>query len=420
MDNTSQAQANATTQSTGCPFSDSSQIPPFPRPRQRVFDPPLEYSGLRDDRSVFRVRLWNGDIAWVITRHEDYKTVLGDPRFSADPTTPGFPGQSAALQASRKKYPSFVSMDPPKHTAQRRMVTGEFAARRIGQMRSKLQKIVDDLIDAMIEKGPPADLVECFALAVPSSVICELMGIPYSDHEFFQSRTRIFTSNAVSMEAALAANRELVDEYLAGLLKRKNEDPQDDLLSRLVVDHVRTGHLTEHEVVSMARMLLIAGHETTANMIALGTLLFLQHPDQLELLRGDPGLTPAAVEEIMRYLSIAHSGQRRVAKEDVEISGQLIRAGEGIIAFQSAANRDGKVFSDPDKFDIRRDARQQVGFGFGVHGCLGQYLARVELQIVFTTLFNRLPNLALAAPIEKLKFKDDMLVYGVEHVPVTW
>jgi cytochrome P450 len=155
-------------------------------------------------------------------------------------------------------------------------------------------------------------------------------------------------------------------------------------------------------------------------MIALGTLLFLQHPDQLELLRKDPGLAPAAVEEIMRYLSIAHSGQRRVAKEDVEISGQLIRAGEGIIAFQSAANRDSKVFSDPDKFDIRRDARQQVGFGFGVHGCLGQYLARIELQIVFTTLFSRLPNLALAAPIETLKFKDDMLVYGVEHVPVTW
>jgi cytochrome P450 len=346
--------------------------------------------------------------------------VLTDPRFSADPTTPGFPGHSAALHAGRKKYPSFVSMDPPKHTVQRRMVMGEFAGKRIEQMRPKLQKIVDDLIDGMIEKGPPADLVDSFALAVPSSVICEMLGIPYSDHDFFQSRTRIFTSNKVSTEEALAANRELVDEYLVGLLRRKNEDPQDDLLSRLMVEQVRTGQLTEHEVVSMARMLLIAGHETTANMIALGTVLLLEHPDQLELLRADPGLAPGAVEEIMRFLSIAHSGQRRVAKEDVEIAGQLIRAGEGIIAFQPAANRDSKVFSDPDRFDIRRDARQQIGFGFGVHGCLGQLLARVELRIVFTTLFKRLPSLTLAAPIETLKFKDDMLVYGVEHVPVTW
>ena len=417
MNSTSQGQANAITQPTGCPFSGSSEISAFPLPRQRVFDPPLE---LGADRPVSRVRLWSGDLAWIITRHEDYRAVLSDPRFSADPAMLGFPGQSPALHASRKKYPSFVSMDPPKHTAQRRMVTGEFVAKRIGEMRPKLQKIVDDLIDAMIKKGPPADLVDSFALAVPSSLICELLGVPYSDHEFFQSRTRIFTSNSVPMEEALLANQELVDEYLAGLLKRKNEDPQDDLLSRLMVERVRNGELTQHEVLSMARMLLIAGHETTASMIALGTVLLLEHPDQLDLLRANPGLAPGAVEEIMRYLSIAHSGQRRVATEDVEIAGQLIRAGEGILAFQPSANRDSKVFSDPDRFDIRRDARQQVGFGFGVHSCLGQYLARVELQIVFTTLFSRLPNLKLAAPLETLKFKSDMLVYGVEYVPVTW
>jgi cytochrome P450 len=417
MNSSTKDQANSTTSVTGCPFSGSSDISAFPFPRQRPFDPP---DGISTDRPVFCAQLWNGDLAWVITGHKDYKTVLSDPRFSSDPFKPGFPGHSPALHASRLKYPSFVSMDPPKHTVQRRMVMGEFGTKRIAELRPKLVKIIDGLLDAMIQKGPPTDLVDSFALAVPTHVICELLGIPYADHEFFQSRTRVFTSNTVPREEALFANKELVDEYLAGLLKSKNEDPQDDLLSRLMVERVRTGELTQHEVLSMARMLLIAGHETTANLIALGTVLLLAHPEQLDLFRADPGLAPRAVEEMLRYLSIAHGGQRRVAMENVEIAGQLIRAGEGIIAFQSSANRDGKVFSDPDTFDIRRDARQQVGFGFGVHSCLGQYLARVELQIVFTMLFKRLPNLKLAVPLEKLNFKNEMMVYGVENVPVTW
>lgn len=408
-------------QSAGsCPYSEPDAILAFPMPRRRPIHPPEEYANLPDGRSVVRAQLWNGDRAWVITRHEDYRMVMTDPRFSADPNRPGFPGQSAALHASRKRYPSFQTMDPPRHTEHRRMISADFSFKRVEELRPILQRIVDDLLDRLIADGPPVDFVDRFAIAVPSSVICEFLGIPHSDHDFFQSRTRVFTSNTASAEEALAAGRELVDDYLATLLKQKDQDPQDDLLSRVMINHVRTGQLTKHEVVSLARMLLVAGHETTANMIALGTLLLLQHPEQLALLRENPSLTPGAVEEIIRFASIAHAGQRRVAIEDVAVAGQLIRAGEGIIAFNPAANRDASVFPNPDEFDIKRDARRQLGFGFGRHACLGQPLARAELQIVFDTVLRRLPDLHLATPFASLKFKDDMLVYGVETLPITW
>jgi len=403
-----------------CPYSTRAAALTFPMPRQRPLHPPEEYLNLPKEGSVVRATLWNGDDAWVITGHHDYRMVMTDPRFSADPNRPGFPGQSAALHASRKRYPSFQTMDPPRHTEHRQMVAQDFSFKRVEELRPTLQRIIDDILDRMIADGPPADFVDRFAIAVPSSVICELLGIPHSDHDFFQSRTRVFTSNTASAEEALTAGRELVDEYLATLLKQKDRNPQDDLLSRVMVKHVRSGELTEHEVVSLARMLLVAGHETTANMISLGTLLLLQHPEQLALLRETPSLTPGAVEEIIRFTSIAHAGQRRVAIEDVEVSGQVVRAGEGIIAFNPAANRDASVFSNPDVFDITRDARRQVGFGFGRHACLGQPLARAELQIVFDTLLRRLPALRLAAPTTSLKFKDEMLVYGVERLPIAW
>jgi cytochrome P450 len=403
-----------------CPYSARTSAIAFPMPRQRPLHPPKEYLNLPQDNSVVRATLWNGDEAWVVTRHHDYRMVMTDSRFSADPNRPGFPGQSAALHASRKRYPSFQTMDPPQHTEHRQMVAQDFSFKRVEELRPTLQRIIDEILDRMIDEGPPVDFVDRFAIAVPSAVICELLGAPHSDHDFFQSRTRVFTSNTASAEEALTAGRELVDEYLATLLKQKNQDPQDDLLSRVMVKHVRSGELTEHEVVSPARMLLVAGHETTANMISLGMLLLLQHPEQLALLRETPSLTPGAVEEIIRFTSIAHAGQRRVAIEDVEVAGQLIRAGDGIIAFNPAANRDASVFTNPDAFDITRDARRQVGFGFGRHACLGQPLARAELQIVFDTLLRRLPGLRLAAPTASLKFKDEMLVYGVETLPIVW
>ena len=404
----------------GCPFHQATSTPGFPVPREKRFDPPGLYSEIRESGRIEKVRIWNGSHAWLITRYDDFRAVMADPRFSADISRKGYPTVNASMQVARGKYPSLISMDAPQHTRHRRMLTAEFAIKRVEAYRPRIKSIVDKLLDAMISRGGPIDLVRNFALPIPSLVICELLGVPYEDHEFFQSKANILASENSSREEALAAGEELCDVYLRGLIRKKCIDPRDDVLSRLAVNQMKSGELTEDELVSMARLLLIAGHETTANMTALGTLLLLQHRDQWDLLCNDLSLVPNAVEELLRYLDPTHYGRRRVALEDVELRGQTIRAGEAVIALGMTANRDGAVFSEPDKFDIRRDARHHVAFGYGPHQCLGQPFARIELQTALHELIRRLPGLRVAAPEDSLRFKDEMFVYGVKELPVTW
>jgi cytochrome P450 len=312
-------------------------------------------------------------------------------------------------------------MDDPDHARLRRMVTGAFAIRQVEALRPSIQRIVDERIDALLAGPRPVDLVEAVALPVPSLVICRLLGVPYADHDFFQQRTRVLVIRDQAVERVIAAQEELT-EYLDGVIADKLAEPGDDLLSRLAVEHVAAGELSRREAAMMAVLLLIAGHETTANMIALGTLALLEHRDQLAAVRDtdDPVLIAGAVEELLRYLSIVHSGRRRIALEDIEIDGDTIHAGDGIVLAGDAANRDEDRFPDPDRLDVHRDARGHVAFGFGAHQCLGQPLARVELQVVYGTLYRRIPGLRLAVPLEQIPFKHDSNVYGVYELPVTW
>ena len=302
----------------------------------------------------------------------------------------------------------------------RRMLTAAFAIKRIETLRPAIQRIADRLIDDMLAGPTPVDLVSAFALPLPSSVICELLGVPYADHEFFQTSSRILLNSATTPEQARCARRQLTD-YLDGLLGQRLAQARDDLLSELAA-RVYAGELTRHAAATTAGLLLVAGHETTANMIALGTLALLQHPEQLAALRAtdDPALIAAAVEELLRYLSIVQSGRRRVALEDIPIGGRTIRAGEGVILATEVANRDASVFADPDRLDVHRDARGHMAFGFGVHQCLGQPLARLELQVVYGTLFRRIPTLRPAVRLDEIPFKHDSLVYGVYELPVSW
>jgi cytochrome P450 len=269
--------------------------------------------------------------------------------------------------------------------------------------------------------GPkPVDLVEAFALPMPSLVICELLGVPYSDHGFFQDNSKVIINRHATPQENRAAMGALF-AYLDDLMAKKLALPGDDLLSGLA-ERVKAGELSREDAAQMGILLLIAGHETTANMIALGTLALLQHPDQLTLLResGDPRLVASAVEELLRYLNIPHNGRRRVALEDIEVAGRTVRAGEGLIMPNDIANRDPDAFPDPDRLDLTREARHHVAFGFGVHQCLGQPLARVELQVVYSTLYKRIPTLALATDLDQIEFKHDGSVYGVYELPVTW
>jgi cytochrome P450 len=391
---------------------------PMTRAARCPFDPP---PALRTLPPISRIRLWDGSAPWLITRHADVRALLVDPRVSADVRRGGFPHTSASGWARRTRGLSFISMDDPEHARVRRMVRGTFMVRHIEELRPAIQEIVDERIDALLAGPRPVDLVEAFALPVPSLVICHLLGVPYADHDFFQQRSRILVSRDRAVEQVIAAQEDLI-QYLDQIIVHKLADPADDLLSTLAVEHVATDELSRREAARTALLLLVAGHETTANMIALGTLALLEHPDQLAAVRDtdDPALIAGAVEELLRYLTIAHSGRRRIALEDIQIDGHIIHAGDGIVLAGEAANRDEARFPDPDRLDVHREARGHVAFGFGVHACLGQPLARVELQVVYGTLYRRIPGLRLAVALEQIPFKHDSNVYGVYELPVTW
>ncbi|MFD7500893.1 cytochrome P450 [Streptomyces sp. NPDC059850] len=413
--------------------AEASEFPEFPMPRAHgcPFDPPPAFHALREEGPLTRVRLRDGSTPWVVTRYAEQRTLLADPRLSVLPAHPGFPRPEREYADTATAADtgdgdaeahglSFINMDDPEHARLRRMVTGPFTIKRMEAMRPAVQKIVDDRIDDLLAGPNPTDLVEAFTLPVPSLVICELLGVPYQDHAFFQANSKAIITRSSTPEQRSEAHRRL-GGYLGELLDAKHDQPGEDVLSDLAAK-VRDGALTRQEATSMAVLLLFAGHETTANMIALGTLALLEHPDQLARLResDDPAFVAGAVEELLRYLHIPHLGMRRVALEDIEVAGRTIRAGEGLLLLNEMGNRDPDVFPGADRLDLHRDARRHVTFSFGVHQCLGQPLARMELQVVYSTLYKRIPTLRLATGLEQIPFKHDSFVYGVHELPVAW
>ncbi|GGP82685.1 cytochrome P450 [Saccharothrix coeruleofusca] len=392
----------------------------FPAQRTCPYAPPREYAELREHSPVHRIELPNGSSAWLITRHEHVRAVLADTRFSSDRGKPGFPSLLAGqARTNLSGYPMMISMDPPEHSAARRAVLGEFTVRRMQALQPRIQRIVDDCLDAMLAGPRPADLVTALSLPVPSLVICELLGVPYADHDFFQVHTTSLVRLSTPPEERSRSMGELT-AYLSELVSAKQAEPGDDLLGRQVLKQRENGTEDHGALVGLAFLLLLAGHETTANMISLGTLILLENPAALAAVRDDPALTPGAVEELLRYLTIVENATSRVATTDIEVGGTLIRAGEGVICLGHTADHDPEVFAEPERFDIARGARHHVAFGFGPHQCLGQNLARLELQVVFDTLLRRVPTLALATPSDQLPFKDDASVYGLYALPVTW
>ncbi|NLU74308.1 cytochrome P450 [Streptomyces sp. HNM0575] len=392
----------------------------LPAQRTCPFSPPAEYERMREEAPVSRVTMPGGGTAWALTRHEDVRAMLADPRFSSDRTNPGFPAFTEGQQQLAARFrKTLISMDPPEHGPARRMVVGEFTVRRMEALRPRIQEIVDEHVDAMLAGPRPADLVRALSLPVPSLVICELLGVPYADHEFFQARSSLLLRRTEPVPRREQARDEL-RAYLDELVTAKEQDPTDDLLGRQVLKQRETGLGDHTDLVSLAVLLLIAGHETTANMISLGTLALLEHPGERARLDEQPESIPVAVEELLRYFSIVDLVTARVATADVEIGGVLIREGEGVLGLGNSANHDPGVYPRPDELDLTRGDRHHVAFGYGAHQCLGQNLARMELQMVFGTLFRRIPDLRLATPAEELPFKDDSNIYGLYELPVTW
>ncbi|WP_033439561.1 cytochrome P450 [Saccharothrix sp. NRRL B-16314] len=400
----------------------SASDPQFPVDRDCPFAPPAAYERLRERGPITKVRLASGD-AWLVSGHEEGRDVLADRRFSSDRRNEGFPivnADAATLRQLRSRPPLMVGMDGAEHSAARRPLISEFTVKRLAELRSGIQEIVDRFIDEVLATDErPVDLVRALSLPVPSLVICELLGVPYADHDFFQSRTAVAVRRTSAPEERGRAFAEL-HEYLDDLVTRKESAPGDDLLSRQITRRREDGTFDHSELVSTAFLLLTAGHETTANMISLGVVALLSDPGQLALIKADPGRTPMAVEELLRYFTIADLVTTRVAVEDVEIGGATIRAGDGVIVSMLSANWDPAVFENPGELDVGRGTRHHLAFGFGPHQCLGQNLARMELQVVFDTLFRRIPTLRLATPVDELSFKADAVIYGVDELPVTW
>jgi cytochrome P450 len=371
------------------------------------------------EQPLARVRLPYGGDAWLATRYADVRTVLGDPRFSraAAGGREDMPRATSAVEAQT----GILTMDPPEHTRLRRLVAKAFTANRVRDLRPRTERIADDLLDRMIAAGPPADLVEHFALPLPITVICELLGVPTADQASF----RAWTDRALAITAftpqEIDSSRRQLREYIAGLIARRRRVASDDLLSALVRARDDEDRLSEAEMVDLGVGLLIAGHETTANQISNFVYTLLTHPAELADLLADLNELPAAVEELLRFTPLGGSaGFARIATEDIELGGTLVRAGEAVFVEMATANRDPSVFTHANELDLKRASNPHMGFGHGVHHCLGAQLARMELQVALYALLTRLPRLSLAIDEKDVPWRRGRRVRGPQTLPVTW
>ncbi|WP_016696950.1 cytochrome P450 [Actinoalloteichus spitiensis] len=386
--------------------------------RRQEFAPAPEVREIRDRARVELVHTPFGFDAWMVTRHRDVREVMADPeRFSNTQQvldSAATAGMSEE-ETQRALEGNFLAIDPPEHTRIRRMLTGAFTARRIRDLEPRVRDIVTDHLDAMERGGSPADLVTAFALPVPSLVICELLGVPYEDRDTFQERSsRLLDVSSTREERALVQDESR--EYMTELVLRARRAPGDDLLGRLVREH--GDDLTTGELAGIADLLLIAGHETTSNMLGLGTLALLRHPEQLATVRDDETAVDAAVEELLRWLSIVHTGTVKAVTVDTELGGVQLRAGDVVLCSLPLANRDPELIADPDRLDVTRGALGHLAFGHGVHHCLGAPLARMEMRIAFPALLRRFPTLR-EVPGEA-EFRSFNVVYGLSSFQVAW
>ncbi|MET8981415.1 cytochrome P450 [Streptomyces sp. NPDC004539] len=400
----------------------------YPQDRACPYQPSPGYQEIGRSGPLHRVSLWDGSSIWMVTGHATARSLLSDPRLSADRSRDDFPVVLPRFEAPIFKPIAIIGFDPPVHDIHRRMLAPDFSLKHVRDMRGGVEELTERLVDDMLRKGPPADLVEDFALPIPSMVISQLLGVPYEDHAFFEAKT-VGLLQARDAAGAEAAGQALWD-YLDELISAKERAPggTDGVLGRLA-GRVDGEDLTREDLLRIALALLIGGHDTTSQMIALGVVTLLEHPGQLAALRAAPAeAVPAAVEELLRMVSVTDVSGVRVANEDIEIDGEVIRAGEGVLVSSSMTNRDPAVYADPYTFDIHRAARgggtasgrQHLTFGFGIHQCLGQNLARMELEVAFTTLLARVPGLRLAAPVGELPFRSGGTMQGVHRLPVEW
>lgn len=383
------------------------------------------YAQVRTDDPVYRLKMENGRSTWLITRYEDALAVLKDQRFIKDFRRLLTPEQLAEAQGNiyNMLNAHMLSFDPPDHTRLRTLVNLSFTPRLVEQWRERIQAIADELIDAMEARPERAcDLIDAFAFPLPIIVITEMLGVPTEDRANFREWSNALLDGVGNPESFQQARAKIFEftMYLTGLIATKRQQPGDDLIGRLIQAEENGDKLNEMELLSMIFLLLVAGHETTVNLIGNSVLALLQHPAQRQLLRENPGMIRNAVEEFLRYRSPVAIGTNRWAGEDLEFGGKQIKRGDAVLVGLAAANHDSEEFAQADELDITRSENRHLAFGMGIHYCLGAPLARLEGQIAINTILRRLPNLHLTVPVEELSWRSSLLLLGVSKLPVAY
>ena len=375
-------------------------------------DPHSVHARLRAQRPVSAVVMPGGWPAWLVAGYAEARAALADPRLRK--TTPDW--QPDPMFAALERH--MLNSDPPDHERLRRLVNKAFTARRVERLRPRITSITAELLDAMPTQGE-VDLLASFAFPLPITVICELLGIPVADRDDFRRWSATTLSDTATAEQVQADAAAMIS-YFRALLTVKRQQPADDLLSALISVRDSGDSLREDELLSMMFLLLVAGHETTVNLIASGTLALLLNPGELSRLRADPSLLDGAVEELLRAVSPVNHATFRFAAEPVEIGGAHISPGEVIVIALSSANRDPSRYADPDpdQLDLGRDSSGHLAFGHGIHYCLGAPLARLEAEIAFGALLQRFGSIRLAVPAESLRWRPSTLIHGLEALPV--
>jgi cytochrome P450 len=399
-------------------------VVPLPYRRDPVcpFDPDREFTRLRAQAPVAKIPLNAGDKVWMVSGFAEARQALSDDRFSSELTPMGVvlpPAENRTLAEELKsRQPgAFIEYDPPEHTRLRQLVAGEFSAARMAALRPRVERIVDEHLDAMAAAGPPTDLVSAFALPVPTRIIGELLGLTPDESFDFPGLTQIMTDVMAPIETLIPA-RDRMRAEMKALVRRQRREPGDNMLGRIIDAHGTS--VDDDELAGIALLFLIAGHETTANMLGIGTAALLRFPDQLALLRDDDAIVENAVDELVRYVSIPNHGEVRTATDDVWLGDTLIAKGEQLLVALPSVNRDENRFPDPDTLDFTRTPKTHLAYGHGIHYCVGRPLAKLEMHVAYPALLRRFPNLRLAVPFEDVPFRVSNVTYGVFALPVTW
>ncbi|WP_380793037.1 cytochrome P450 (plasmid) [Streptomyces albidoflavus] len=388
--------------------------PTYPMTRQCPMAPPAQYNDLRG-RGPTKVDMPDGGWAWLLTAYDDVRQAMNDPRFSSDDEKMG---RARTELPTGHDLNSFWRKDEPEHGRLRHMMMTEFTAHKIKSWRPRIQALVDKLLDRLEELPRPLDLYSEFCLALPTQVIAQLLGVPQEDYRTFAKQSREVLS-LDNPEVSWRAFGEMND-YLNQLIEEKEREPKDDLISRLIVDRVHTGELDREDLLPMVRFILVSGYETTTSQIALSALTLMTNPDVRARLIEEPERITAFVEESLRFWSVSQDNVLRVVDQDMEFSGARMSVGELVILAVPSANHDERAFPDPENFDLDRGENRHVAFGFGTHLCAGASLARREVEIAITSLLARYPEVRLVGEVDDLTFRQQSLVYGLEHLPVTW